>query len=271
MALFLLFVFAGFLSGVLVNRAADNLPPPARKSILEAPRCGYCGTPRTLLDQVTVIAFLLRHGRCRNCQSPLRLRGPIVEATAALLFAFLWERFGPIWTTVGYGLMTAVLLLITVIDLEHRLILNVVVLPFTLIALLLSPVIMSQSLPQGAILSGMLGAAIGYFLVYGIYLFGQLFVRLMARSRGSAVNEVAFGLGDVKFAGLVGALVGFPAVIYALVYAILLGGVAALFVLLFQVLIRRRYSAFMAIPYGPFIAIAAWIVMVWGVGLGPGS
>ena len=172
------------------------------------------------------------------------------------------------WTTLGYCLFTATLLLITVIDLEHRLILNVIVLPFSLVALLLSPVILNPSQPLFSVLSALLGGAFGYIFVSGIYLLGRLFVRLMARARGRRVDEIAFGLGDVKLAGLVGMLVGFPAVIYALVYAILLGGVVSLVVLLFQLIVKRRYTAFMAIPYGPFITIATWVVMLWGSELG---
>jgi leader peptidase (prepilin peptidase)/N-methyltransferase len=266
----LLFALVGFLAGVVVNRAADNLPPPSRRSLLDAPRCSYCGTARKSREQIAIIGFLLLRGRCRNCQSPLPLRGPIVEIAGVLLFAFLWSRFGATWTTIGYGLMTAILLLITVIDLEHHLILNVVVLPFTIVTLLLSPVLSGTASPQVAVLSALLGAAIGYLLFLGIYLFGMLFARVMARARGKGIDEVAFGFGDVKLAGLVGALVGFPGVIFALVYAILLGGVAAVFVLFFQIVARRRYVAFMAIPYGPFITIAAWVVTVWGRELGRG-
>jgi leader peptidase (prepilin peptidase)/N-methyltransferase len=262
------FALVGFIAGIVVNRAADNLPPPSRKSLLDAPRCGYCGTPRNLTEQIAVISFLLLRGRCAKCQSPLPLRGPVVEVSGALLFAFLWSQFGATWTAISYGVMTAILLLITVIDLEHRLILNVVVLPFTLVTLLLSPILLGTPSPQVAILSALLGLAIGYLLLLGIYLFGKLFVRVMAHARGGGIDEVAFGFGDVKLAGLVGAIVGFPAVIFALVYAILLGGAAALFVLLFQIVARRRYSAFMAIPYGPFITIAAWLVMIWGSELG---
>jgi leader peptidase (prepilin peptidase) / N-methyltransferase len=219
-------------------------------------------------DQVAAVSFLLRRGLCRNCKSPLPMRGPVVEIATALVFGFLWSRFGATWASLSMCLMTAVLLLMTVIDLEHRLILNVVVLPFTLVAILLSPLVLDPVTPQKAFLTAILGAVVGYLFVFGIYILGKVFVMLMARARGHRIDEVAFGMGDVKLAGLIGALVGFPSVIYALVYAILLGGVAAFGVLLFQVLVRRRYSAFMAIPYGPFIAIAAWLVMVFGAGFG---
>jgi leader peptidase (prepilin peptidase)/N-methyltransferase len=266
----LLYSLLGFLVGLVINRAADNLPPPARRSILDTPRCSYCGTTRKAWEQIGVLGFLFFRGRCSNCHSPLPLRAPIVEIASTLLFAFLGNRFGSNFAALSYGLLTAILLLITVTDLEHRLILNVVVLPGTLIAFLLSPIVQNQGTFVPSVLRAILGAAVGYIFVFGIYLLGSLFARLMARARGRAIDEVAFGLGDVKLAGLVGAIVGFPGIFSVLVYTILLGGVVSFFVVIFQLIVRRRYSAFMAIPYGPFFTITAWALMIWGRELGVG-
>lgn len=188
----------------------------------------------------------------------------IVELSTAVVFAFLWMRFEGLGIILSYSLVAAVLILITVIDMEHRLILNIVVLPSTLVALALSPYLVQS---RSALISGftsIVGIAVGYILVFGIYLFGRLFVNLMARRRGSVIDEVAFGMGDVKLAGLAGALVGFPAVLYVLVYAILIGGIVSFLVLIYQIIVKRHYSAFMAIPYGPFITVAVWFVMIWG-------
>lgn len=221
-------------------------------------------------EQIGVVGFLFLRDRCSGCRSPLPLRAPVVEVASLLLFAFLWNRFGASVNIVGYALFTSILLLITVIDLDHRLILNVVVLPATIVAFLLSPIMRDQATPALSLLNALLGAAVGYILVLGIYFLGRLFARVMSRARGRDLDEVAFGLGDVKLAGLVGALVGFPSIIVALVYTILLGGVVSFMVLLFQLMVRRRYAAFMAIPYGPFFTITAWTLMIWGRGLGIG-
>lgn len=261
MPIILLFAFLGLLSGVIINRAADNLPPPARLSMLEAPRCGYCGNRRRFLGQIGLTGFLLAGGRCSHCHSPLPLRAPAVELGMLTLFAFIASRYGPNWITAGIALMTALLMLITVVDMEHRLILNVVVLPATLVALLISPILFNLSVRASAV-TALFGMFVGYVCVFGIYMLGRVFVAVMARRRGRSIDEVAFGLGDVKLAGFVGALIGFPGIVSALVYAILLGGAVSLVVLTFQLIIRRRYAAFMAIPYGPFITTAAWVVMI---------
>ncbi len=260
----LLYAFLGLLVGVLINRAADNLPPPARRPFLAPPLCAHCRTPRTRGEQSGLLSYLVLRGRCHQCGAPRPLRAPIVELATALLFGFLWTQFGPGLRILAYSLFTAILLLITIVDLEHRLILDVVVLPSTLLVLLLHPfVILNQPLHL-TYFDALLAAGVGYLIVYGIYLFGAVFAQVMARRRGRALGEVAFGFGDVKLAGLVGALLGFPAILSALVYGILLGGIVSFFVLIFQLIVRRRYAAFMAIPYGPFFTTVAWLFLMRG-------
>ncbi len=261
----LLFALLGLLVGILVNRAADNLPPPTRRSLFRAPCCPYCGSTRQPIEQSGIATFLFSGGRCRQCHAPQSLRAPLVELGSAFLYAYLWSRFGAGWPVVIYSFFTSALLLITVIDFEHRLILNNVVLPATALALVLVPFAVQSLSPSVAIsalaLRFLAGAATGYLLVLGIYLFGELFRVVAGRLRGQTINQVAFGMGDVKLAGLVGALVGFPAVLAALVYTIIFGGLVSAAVLIFQVAVRGRYSTFMAIPYGPFFTVVTWLML----------
>jgi leader peptidase (prepilin peptidase) / N-methyltransferase len=258
------FIYAAFglFVGALLNRAADNLPPPARRSILESPRCRYCNAPREWWESSGLVRFLLFRSYCPHCHGPLPLRSPILEFATALLFGYLWAQLGPGWTLALYSLLTALLLLITVVDLEHRLILNVVVLPATLLALFVRPIEVIAHNPAGVFWDWLWGAAIGYTAVFGIYLLGALFAVLMGRLRGRPVDEVAFGFGDVKLAGMVGGLVGIPTIFFTLFDAILLGGIAGLGVLVYQFIVHRRYVALMPIPYGPFFTITAWLFMM---------
>ncbi len=261
-----LFALLGFFVGVLLNRAADNLPPPERRSVLQAPRCRHCSTPLEWWEQSGLLRYLLFRSHCRKCNAPLPLRAPILELVTAVLFGYIWSQFGPGWLAVMNSFFTAILLLITVVDLEHRLILNVVVLPATLLAILIKPIELIIRNPVGVLQDWLLGALTGYVVVFGIYLLGALFAQVMGRLRGQLIDEVPFGFGDVKLAGLVGALVGFPTIFFALFYAILFGGIGGVGVLLFQFIVRRRYSAFMAIPYGPFFTLSAWLFMMHWLG-----
>lgn len=265
----LIFALIGIFVGILLNRAADNLPPPFRRSFFETPRCPYCDTPRTPLEQFGIASFVLRRDKCHNCSAPLRLRAPLLELTTAAAFAYLAARYPLDLFLFAACLFTTILLLIAVIDIEHKLILNVVVLPATVLALLLSPILLAPAPPTLStlnprlILVSLLGAAIGYILTYGIYLLGILFVRFLNRNRANKINTVAFGMGDVKLAGMLGAMVGVPAILYVLIYAIIFGGIGAVAAIVYQMVRRSGYSAFMAIPYGPYLILAGWGFLIF--------
>ena len=267
--LVILFVIVGILVGILINRAADNLPPPARRSVLETPRCPYCSTPRTFIEQFGILSFALRRDKCHQCSAPLKLRAPLVEFVTAALFAFLAARFEFGIYLVAICFFTAILILIAVIDLEHKLILNVVSLPATVLALVASPIVINTpdvtfaTVNVKLVVLSAIGAAVGYAVTFGIYLLGILFLQILNRGRTKKINTVAFGMGDVKLAGLLGALVGFPAIFFTLIWAILLGGVGAAFVLGTQLVRQRGYALGTAIPYGPYLILAGWAFMVF--------
>lgn len=265
----ILMALLGGLVGVLINRAADNLPPPERRSLLETPRCLYCNSERILMEQVGVLSFGLGRDKCHHCGAPLRLRAPLVEIATAVAFAFLAGRFPTGVYSIAVCFFTAVLVLILVIDIEHKLILDVVTFPATLLAVGASPFLSGGAeanladLNLGLVFPALIGAVVGYVMTYGIYLLGVLFVNIVNRGRTAKVSTVAFGMGDVKLAGLLGALVGFPTIFYVLIYAILFGGVGAIIAIGIRIVKRRGYSAFMAIPYGPYLILAGWGFLVF--------
>ncbi len=249
----ILFALLGWLIGVLINRAADNLP--AQRSLLDAPHCPYCDTPRPIVDQVALLSYLLLRGRCPNCHAPIPLRAPLVEIANAIAFAFLWTRYGATVQLLLMLVYTIVFLLVFVVDLEHRLILNVVILPAILLAALASP------LAQIGWARSLVGGATAFVIVFGIYIFAELF----SRWRGLKIQGGAFGQGDVKLALFMGIVTGFPAALPAILYTILLGGVGAILFLAYQLIVHRRLALTAAIPYGPFFCIAGWAFMVFGM------
>jgi leader peptidase (prepilin peptidase)/N-methyltransferase len=156
-----------------------------------------------------------------------------------------------------YTLYSTIFVLVIVIDLEHRLILNVVIYPAWMLALLGSLIHPSPYFYRLALLGGLLG----FGLLYLVYLAGELFVKVLSRMRGKPINAVAFGFGDVRLGGFIGLVLGFPGVLTALFVAVLLGGLGGLLYWFVQAVILRRYSLFSAIPYGPFLVIGAMLVM----------
>lgn len=257
----LLYALLGLLVGAFINLCADQLP--RWRSLRRTPFCPYCDTARPPWAWASVVAFLALKPRCSYCGAPISWRHPIVEIGAAGIFAFVWHRFAggeQSALLIPYTLYSALLLLILVIDLEHRLILNVVIFPAWLLALVGSFFHPNPYFWRLALIGG----ALGFGLLFLVYLLGELFVKVMGRMRGKPVNAVAFGFGDVRLGGFIGLVVGFPDVLDALFLAILLGGLGGLVYWFVSAVIRRRYSLFTAIPYGPFLIAGAMFVMFRG-------
>lgn len=247
-------ILLGLLLGAAINALADDLPRRVRPQM---PHCEACGELHHPLQWSAALAFLAGRGRCGHCGAPLRLRRVAVEIVSAVLLVYLFARFGP---TTRFVLLAALLecfWLITVIDLEHRLILYVTVIPAAFIALLYG----LFGAERGAART-LIGGAVGFGALYAVYLFGWGFSALLARIRKQPLGETAFGGGDVNLAGVIGLAVGWQGIVLALMIAILSGGVGATLYLIVMAL-RRRYKLFTAIPYGPFLVFGAVMLLLF--------
>jgi len=142
------------------------------------------------------------------------------------------------WQFGLYAVYSSLLLILAVIDLEKGLILNIVVYPVAAVVF-----VIDFFIPEFAIYKGILGGAIGFAI---LFLVGLVF-------RGG------MGWGDVKMAGLIGLMTGFPNVFPALFCGIVMGGIAAAVLLL-----MRKKSRKDAIPFGPFLALGAFLALIWG-------
>jgi prepilin signal peptidase PulO-like enzyme (type II secretory pathway) len=255
-----LYALLGLSIGILINLAADQLP--RRRRLSRRPFCPDCDQPRPWWAWSGAVAYLRFKPQCDSCHAPISWRHPLVELGTVALFAFLWQRYAAGEQTILllYSLYSAIMILLLVIDLEHRLIPNVVVYPASVLAFLGS---LLHPSPHFYCLA-LLGGALGFGLLWLIYLLGKVFVRVLGRARGKPIEEVAFGLGDVRLGGLLGLMLGIPQVLQALLLGMLLGGLCALFYLLIQALILRRYSVFTPIPYGPFLILGASAVLFFG-------
>lgn len=243
----ILFILAvpiiGWLAGALLNYLADVLPQTRK---FTPATCHKCDTKRSAWD------FLLMRP-CRNCQTPRTIRARIVML-AALIGVILLAFFPP--PAVGFWISLVVFLYLTVvfiIDFEHRAILHEVSLVGAILAI-----------PFGLWLNGwqdtLIGFAVGAGVMLGLYYFGILFNRWMSKRRGQEMDEVALGFGDVILSGVLGIMLGWPRIIVCLFTAIVLGGLISGLYILVMVL-RKRYQAFTAIPYAPFLVIAAVILI----------
>ncbi len=217
-------VLAGWLGGALANLAADRLPDSS------------IATPNGVWHYVTLPWYAARYGVCPCCGEHRPWRVPALEAAGMAPFA-VTAALAPNLPVLLVGwLYVAALLAVLVIDLEHRRVLNVMMAPLAVVALLAS------ALPsQPGLLSALLGGAVGLAL-FGVLAFA---------GRG------ALGMGDVKLAGVIGLMLGYPAGLYALVGGIFLAGLAALLLLL-----TRRATRKSTIAYAPYLAVGT-IVALW--------
>jgi prepilin signal peptidase PulO-like enzyme (type II secretory pathway) len=160
-----------------------------------------------------------------------------VELFTAILFAYLWERFGPSWKLLLLAFNCSFFLLVAIIDLRYRLVLNVMVYPAMVVALLLRLV-----LPGSSAGTALAGGAIGLapFLLTALLRPGGL------------------GGGDVKLATLIGLILGFPNVLWALALGILAGGITAILLLLTHLGELKSH-----IPYAPFLCLGAIVALLY--------
>lgn len=250
-----LLAIVGILTGGIVNVLADDLPQrqPVRRPHYPD------GAPRTPLAWLGLIAFLT--GRRRSPEgAALSWRHPVVEMVTGLAFALLAAAYPLDGQRLFYLLFLAILLLITVIDLEHRLILFVVIVPACALAIVESILL---PVPPPELGDALLGGLLGFGVFFLMFLGGIGFSALVAALRGEELPEVAFGFGDVLLATLSGLLLGWQAFIFAMILTIFLGAAGAVLFLISRFLVRGRYTLFTALPYGPYIVLGTIIMLFW--------
>ncbi len=235
----------GLLVGSLLNWAVDYLPrfasggaaPSVESALRPVPALSSVACTEPSRSEGPALWHLLTSRR-----SWIRLQRPFwsrvaVEVFSALLFAYLWWRFGLSWRLLLLTSYCSFLLLIAVIDLRYQLVLNVLIYPAAVVALLL------RFVPPGEdALTTLLGGAVGL-----------TFFSLVALLRRGGM-----GAGDVKLAALIGLMVGFPQVVWALTLGILAGGIVALFLFLTHLRDLKSYM-----PYAPFLCLGAAITLVY--------
>jgi leader peptidase (prepilin peptidase)/N-methyltransferase len=253
-----LYALLGLLVGAFLNLCADELPRWRR--LRRLPFCPHCDEPYPRWAWLSTLAYVRLKPHCPHCGVPIPLRRLVVEVGTAAFFAYLWLRYGLGGQPVLLFLFTvyaAVFVLVVVVDLEHRLILNVVMYPawaFALLGSFLRPEPYFYRL-------ALLGWLVGFGSLFLVYLGGVLFVRVLSKARDKPINAVAFGFGDVRLGGFIGLALGFPDVITAIFLAVLLGGVVGMLYWFVRAVILRRYSLFTAIPYGPFLVLGSAAVL----------
>ena len=213
-------------------------------------RCPSCGNPITALQNVPVVSYLFLRGRCANCKTSISARYPIVELMTAVLAAIAAWRFGFGMEAAAAVLLTFALITISVIDIDHQIIPDSISLPLVWIGLTLSlfhPVAGAEVLfvdPKTAIV----GALAGYLSLWSVY---HLF-RLLTGKEG-------MGYGDFKLLAALGAWLGWQMLPLIILLSAIVGACVGIAMIVF-----RRHDRNIPIPFGPYLAAAGWIAMLYG-------
>lgn len=229
------FLAPGLAIGSFLNVLAARLP--LKRSVVHpASACMSCGTEISWYDNVPLLSYALLRGRCRSCGAGIGLRYPAVELTTALLVAGCVLAFGLTADAAVAALFCVALVAVSATDLEHRIIPNKIVLPAAAVVLAAQTALHPS--PEWAL--GALGAS------------GFLFVAALAYPAG-------MGMGDVKLALLMGAMLGRTVSV-----ALMVGMIAALVPGIVLLAKHGQKARKMGIPFGPFLALGSVVALFWG-------
>lgn len=236
--LFLMNCFAfifGAVIGSFLNVCIFRLP--AETSIVKpSSRCPYCRHPIRYYDNIPIISYILLGGKCRDCGGKISWRYPLVELITGVLSLLLFIKFGLTLKFLAFFIFTAVLIVITFIDLDHQIIPDVLSLPGIPVFFLAAVFIVK--LPW---MEALLGLLIGG----GVLLTIALVYELISKREG-------MGGGDIKLLAMIGGFLGWKSLIFLLLFSSFSGaiiGVAAM-------IIKKQDTKY-AVPFGPFLSAAA--------------
>lgn len=220
--------------------------PPPPGIVVERSHCPHCGHQLAWYENIPVLSWLALRGRCRSCKAPISIQYPLVELlTAVLCLVCVW-RFGFGWQGFGACLLTCFLIALSGIDLRTQLLPDSLTLPLMWLGLVAA--LDNLYMPAKPAL---LGAIAGYVSLWSVWwLFKQV------------TGKEGMGHGDFKLLAALGAWVGLAGVLPIILLSSLVGAVVGSIWLA----VKGRDRA-TPIPFGPYLAIAGWIVFMWGDGL----
>lgn len=233
----------GLVVGSFANVCIHRIP--RGESVGSPPsRCPGCGQRIRPLDNLPVLSWLVLRGRCRTCGARISIRYPLVEAVSGALWGAVAVVHGPTLGAVFAMVLVTALLVLSLIDLEHHLLPNVITYPGIALGLMASHLVPgTPSLPHAA-----LAAAGGYLAFFAI-------AESYRRTRGAE----GLGQGDWKLAAMLGAFLGWPKLLLTVFLASVVGTAVGLFLIAFEGRDGKH-----ALPLGTFLGLAGILVVLFG-------
>ncbi len=208
--------------------------------------CPKCSHKIRFYENIPVISWLFLKGKCSQCRNSISFRYPLVEIATALLSLVIATQFGVSYETLLLLVLTWGLISLTLIDLDHMLLPDQIVMPLLWLGLLVN--INSTFIPLS---DAVIGAAIGYMSLFSVFWLFKLFT-----------GKEGMGHGDFKLFALFGAWLGWQLLPILILMASVVGAVVGISLMIF-----KNHQREQAIPFGPYLAIAGWITLLWGEGI----
>jgi leader peptidase (prepilin peptidase)/N-methyltransferase len=207
-------------------------------------RCPHCGHQITALENIPILSYIWQRGKCTACLMPISIRYPLIEGLSAIL-AFItavhFLDFG--WPLLGALALTWALLAASMIDFEHQLLPDSIILPFLWLGLLCNLFGLYTDIE-----SSVIGAVAGYLILWSVY---WLFKLITAKE--------GMGYGDFKLLALLGAWLGWQVLPVIILISSFVGALVGI-----TLIIARGHNKNVPIPFGPYLAAAGWLCLLWG-------
>ncbi|MCX4217889.1 A24 family peptidase [Pseudomonas sp. MCal1] len=216
---------------------------PTYNLMLPHSQCPHCGHRIRAWENIPVLSYVFLRGRCSSCSTPISKRYPLTELACGLLSAFIAWHLGSGWPACLLIVLTWGLLAMSLIDIEHQLLPDVLVLPLLWLGLIVNSFELFVSLHDA-----LWGAVLGYMALWSVFWLFKLIT-----------GKDGIGHGDFKLLALLGAWGGWQILPLTILLSSLVG--AVLGVILLKL---RDQKTSTPIPFGPYLAIAGWIALLWG-------
>ena len=224
--------------------------PEPYNLVVPRSRCPHCSAEIKAHQNIPVVSYLLLGGKCANCAARISPRYPIVELVTAVLSTAVAMRFGWHWQALAALVLTWCLIALTVIDLDHTILPDVITIPLLWLGLLASLAWHPGLQPPAPVdpRSAVLGAIAGYLVLWTVYWAFKLLT-----------GKEGMGYGDFKLFGALGAWMGWQMLPLVLLFSAFTGAVVGI-----ALIVVRGRDRNIPIPFGPYLAAAGWIALMWG-------
>ena len=231
-------------SELLEISTEENTSEPEKYNlVVPRSRCPHCNHNITALENIPVISYLLLKGKCPDCSNAISLRYPIIELFTAIISLTVAWHFGFSWQTAFALILSWALIAMSAIDIEHQLLPDSLTLPFMWLGLIIS--LWSVFVTVNA---SLIGAASGYLILWLVF---HIF-RLVTGKEG-------MGYGDFKLLALLGAWLGWQMLPVVILLSSVVGAAVGISMIIFLGKDKN-----IPIPFGPYLAAAGWISLLWG-------